>query len=77
MIATLHREWELHTWKEDGTTGNDVYVGPGTVELERIPNPLGYKGFWLIIKGTNVGMAEGAWRQWEDFTDEWQIQITE
>ena len=64
MKATLKRVWEL----VDASSPNSSKVerGPGDFELERIPNPLGHNGNWLVIKGTMVGMAEGAWRQWKN-----------
>ena len=36
----------------------------GTHEIERIPNPAGYNGNWLVLKGTKIGGSEGSWRQW-------------
>lgn len=58
----LKRLWHLI----DGSSDNaaDVPVDTGTYELERIPNPFGHTGNWLVLKGTKIGMGEKAWKQW-------------
>ncbi len=61
--ATTRRVWEMldHSKPRDN---NNAYLQPGTYELERIPNPYGFAGSWLVVKGTTIGMAEGAWKGW-------------
>jgi hypothetical protein len=65
MRAWLKRTWEMrdHSKHRDHAKTN---VKPGVYELERIPNPYGLRQDWLIIKGTTIGMAEVAWRQWQN-----------
>lgn len=58
----LKRKWAA----VDGTTASETFIPAGTHEIERIPNPLGYKGYWLVLKGTKIGGSEGSWRQWEN-----------
>ena len=64
MIAILKKTWELIDGASNGRA--KVQAGPGEVELERIPNPYGHQADWLVLKGTRIGMAEGAWRQWQN-----------
>ena len=40
----------------------NVMLTPGRHEVERVTNPLGHTGPWLVLKGTKIGMAEKAWR---------------
>lgn len=61
--ATLKRDWEVHDASNPPKAPTKI-LAPGTYELERIPNPLGYQGNWLVLVGTKTGMAENAWRQW-------------
>lgn len=65
MTATTKRPWELldHTKSMNNMR---VTMPAGTHQLERIPNPKGYPGNWLVIKGTTIGMSEGAWRDWKN-----------
>jgi hypothetical protein len=66
--ATLKRIWEMH----DGSKNPDaskVTVLPGEYDLERIPNPHGHPGNWLVLAGTKIGMSEGAWTRWIGFGD--------
>ncbi len=65
MQATLKRVWEMLDYSQSGNS-RKVNVEPGTYELERIPNPSGYEGSWLVIKGTTIGQSEAAWRQWKN-----------
>lgn len=64
---TVRREWELVAADEHGDGKSaPSKLPPGTHDMERIRNPLGYQGFWLVLKGTRLGAAEGSWRQWSD-----------
>ncbi len=39
-------------------------IAPGRHEMERIPCPVSDSGpTWLVLKGTQTGMAEDAWRR--------------
>jgi len=63
--ATTHRSWEL----VDGVGRHTRYtLPPGTYQLERIACPLGHRCNWLVIAGTVIGMAEGAWQDWRNGT---------
>jgi hypothetical protein len=62
MFATLKRTWDLI----DGETHKRVPVKPGRYELDRIFNPFGHIAPWLVLKGTKIGQAEGAWRDWRN-----------
>ena len=63
MQAVLKRTWEMLDYSKEGDARKSQ-VAPGTYDLNRIPNPNGHPGYWLVILGTTIGMAEGAWRQW-------------
>lgn len=41
------------------------YMTAGTYLMERISDPFGNTGDWLVIKGTKVGMNENIWRYLE------------
>lgn len=62
---TVRREWEL---VDAGAYGDGKEAArrlpPGTHDMERIRNPLGHDGYWLVLKGTRIGASEGSWRQW-------------
>jgi len=76
MILVSKRNWEVH----DGSkaSGNDdAIVPPGRHEIERVPNPFGFEAPWLVLKGTLIGATEGFWRQWTDYSDDFQIVIEE
>lgn len=90
ITATLWRTWDLPdgsvTDKPDAIGvrhATRVPTGPGTFELERVANPRGHEAPWLVLKGTLVGMTEGAWKNWpvadgvEPGSDEFHIVITE
>lgn len=65
ITATLKRTWTLL----DGSTADGcVDIEAGRYEIERVPCPYGHPCDWLVIKGTKIGMAEGAWRQWQNGT---------
>lgn len=61
MKAILPRDWNMidHSKPENE---EDVKVPAGEYELERIPNPYGFDGNWLVLRGTTTGMSEGSWR---------------
>lgn len=40
-----------------------VNVPAGRYEVERMPNPTGVTGYWLVLKGTKIGIGEQAMRQ--------------
>lgn len=65
ITATLKKTWTL---LDGSTTDGRADVEAGRYELERIPCPYGHPCDWLVIKGTKIGMAEGAWRQWQNGT---------
>ena len=64
MFATLFKNWKML----DGTDGKSehVHIKAGRYEIEKIRCPVGYDCSWLVFKGTKIGMAEGAWRQWKN-----------
>ena len=73
MFIVLKRDWEVHdgSQKEKGGT-----ITAGRHEIERIDNPLGYDAPWLVLKGTKLGQAEGAWRQWSGPEwEDWEVVI--
>lgn len=88
---TLKRSWQAI----DATGGkrlSDIIIPIGKHEIERIPNPFGYKNApWLVLKGTHIGAGEKSWRQWtkgnyhtsnhskahEPISDEWEIIFEE
>lgn len=39
----------------------NCYIPPGRHEIERIPSPFGTKSFWIVLKGTTIGMTEEFW----------------
>ena len=49
----------------------------GRHEMERIPSPHGLDCNWLVLKGTKIGGAEGFWRQWQNYDDDFEIVIEE
>lgn len=71
LILTLKRPWSVPDATSDDTV--TAIIPAGSHEVERIPNPCGggrgrghRNSPWLVLKGTKIGMAEGAWRQWEN-----------
>lgn len=63
MQMILKREWDAI----DATNLPErilTKIPAGTHEIEKIPNPAGYSGNWLVLKGTLIGASEGSWRQW-------------
>lgn len=61
--ATTKRVWEMLDYSKPRNE-DKTELQPGTYELERISNPHGFEGNWLVVKGTTIGMSEGAWKQW-------------
>ena len=67
MKAILKQEWDVLDFsKRRGEKDRHVKIGPGTFELERIPNPFYPDRYCLVLKGTTIGMSEPAFRQWRD-----------
>lgn len=63
MFATTKTQRKLCDGSKPGTAYFNLQ--PGRHELERVPNPKIKNGaLWLVLKGTKIGMAEKAWRQW-------------
>lgn len=62
MLATLKRPWEMLDVERKG----NIIVPEGRYPLERIDNPFGHLEPWLVIKGTEIGMAESFWRYWKN-----------
>jgi len=46
-----------------GKNPKRVTIPVGRFKMERVPNPLGFKAPWLVIKGTKIGAAEVFFRQ--------------
>ncbi len=44
-------------------------IPAGAHKVERIPNPLGFSGHWLVLPGTLIGAAENFWRFWKEDPD--------
>ncbi len=71
---TVRREWELVDAGPDGDKRKSRRtLQPGTHDMERIKNPFGHDGCWLVLKGTRLGASEGSWRQWAGYDQEWLI----
>lgn len=75
LVVTTFRIWDLaEAYVPERAahveTRASKAIHQGRHELLRIPNPIGYKGYWLVLadellkSGRKIGMAEGAWRQW-------------
>lgn len=62
MQLIVKRDWKVF----DGSNLTESIISIGTHEVERIKNPLGYSGYWIVLKGTLIGASEKSWRQWED-----------
>ncbi len=63
MFLVLKRDWEALDGSEKDKKAT---IPAGRHEVERIPNPHGHDGFWLALKGTQIGASEGSWRQWKN-----------
>lgn len=71
---TVHRIWEISIATSEGN--KDAYIlQPGTYEIERVVNPLGHGGYWLVLKGTLIGASEQFWRQWMESENEFMVEI--
>lgn len=56
----------------DGIKDDDhLTLNPGTYMMERIPNPEGFKGNWIVLFGTAVGAGEMFIRDWADSKVPW------
>jgi hypothetical protein len=65
MFMILKRNWEaLDASKPPGD--NTAIIPAGRHEVERIPNPYGHNGYWLVLKETLIGGSEGSWQQWRN-----------
>ena len=64
MLLILKREWEAIDASQGDKRSAYTTIPPGEHEVERIPNPRGYAGNWLVLKGTLIGASEASWRQW-------------
>ena len=66
ILMTVRREWKLF-----GPGGERGKLPPGTHKMERIRCPDGHDCDWLVLEGTQLGAAEGFWRDWggEDYDD--------
>lgn len=73
IFATLFRRWQM----PDADTNKLINITPGRYELEPIENPLGHRDPWLVLKGTKIGMPEGAWMYWKDGPGDLRISINE
>jgi len=76
MQMIVKREWPAY----DASTlpPEHMFIPEGTHEIERIPGPVTGEGFWLVLKGTLIGAAEGFWRDWIDpIWEDYQVQIIE
>jgi hypothetical protein len=73
IIATLHRAWQL----PDANSKRIVNITPGRYELEPIENPKGKRNPWLVLKGTKIGMPEGARRYWTEGPGDLKILLEE
>jgi len=61
MFVTTKKPWNLIDAGQLPSKRN-ITLPPGRYEVEKVPNPLGHTGPWLVLKGTKIGMAEKAWR---------------
>jgi len=59
ILMTVRREWALY-----GPNGERGKLPPGTHRMERIRCPAGHDCNWLVLSGTQLGAAEGFWRDW-------------
>jgi len=62
MFLNLLKSWHALTADDQGHTTHAV-IPAGRHEVERIPNPRGHGGYWLVLKGTKTGCSEELWRQ--------------
>jgi hypothetical protein len=60
--ATLKSDWEM--LDASVSPPKKITIQAGLYVLERIDNPCGHRGTWLVLMETKIGMAEGAWKQW-------------
>ena len=63
MKMTLRRKWTLCNIINKPEI-IAISIPSGTYEIEEIPNPFGFEGNWLIIKGTQIGAPEMAIVKW-------------
>lgn len=63
MQLIVKRDWKA---LDASKLNNRLIISIGVHEVERIKNPFGYSGYWIVLKGTLIGASEKSWRQWED-----------
>ena len=61
---TLKRSWDLNNAEN---IGHFEKIEAGTYEFERIPHPRGKGSFWLVLRGTRLGLRE---KRFRDYTME-------
>ncbi|MDO8463022.1 MAG: hypothetical protein Q7S96_02010 [bacterium] len=71
MEMTLRQPWQMFDFSKRVTDpGKRTLVPAGTHEVERIAHPWGFTRdgdtpiTCIVLKGTQIGMAEGAVAQW-------------
>lgn len=66
--AIVKEDLELRNFMESrGSEKYVVTIKPGTYQLNRVLNPFGHNGNWLVIQGTTIGGAEEYWRSEGEF----------
>lgn len=74
MFLITKREWKVR----DAGNYIDIIISIGRHEIEKVVNPFGYNGYWLVLKGTLIGATELSWKQWEeDHWGDFQVIIEE
>ena len=74
MTMTLKKEWQVADASQPSYVPANIPAG--THEVERVPNPYGNEGDWLVLKGTKIGAKEEFWRKHSAFAwDEHQVTI--
>lgn len=73
IYATLQRRWQFR----NADTERLMNITPGRYELESMENPFGNRSPWLVLKGTKIGMPEGAWHYWQKGEGDLKILIEE
>ena len=79
FIITLKRSWEFLDASND-TSGKPGWkktiVEAGAYQVERVPSPFGYYGYWFVLKGTLIGWGERTLRLNENLPNEDGVIIT-
>ena len=66
MNVVLPKALYLNDGNSNEWENKKILVSPGRYEIERVANPFGYAGDWLVLKGTKIGMVESWWRSREN-----------